>query len=118
MGGEKKKKVGRNSGLFFLICNVVCGQPPLTRKERAENVRKRDVFTKYGEQARKVLNALLDKYADKGIDSLEEITVLKHEPFNQFGRPMELLREFGGKPQYEQAIQELEQFLYDDAVNN
>ena len=81
-------------------------------------MRKRDVFTKYGEQARKVLDALLDKYADKDIGTIEEVTILKHEPFNQLGRPVELLREFGGKPNYQKAIQELEQLLYDDAANN
>lgn len=113
-----EQEVGSDYGAFDLICHVVYGQPPLTRKERAENVRKRDVFTKYGEQARKVLEALLDKYADKDIGTIEEVTVLKHEPFNQFGRPVELIRGFGGKPKYQQAIQELEKLLYDDAANN
>lgn len=113
-----EQEVGSEYGAFDLICHVVYGQPPLTRKERADNVRKRDVFTKYGEQARKVLNALLDKYADKDIGTIEEVTVLKHEPFNQFGRPIELIREFGGKPEYQSAIQELEKLLYDDAANN
>ncbi|TQF71895.1 EcoAI/FtnUII family type I restriction enzme subunit R [Pseudoalteromonas luteoviolacea] len=113
-----EQEVGSEYGAFDLICHVVYGQPPLTRKERAENVRKRDVFTKYGEQARKVLDALLDKYADKDIGTIEEVAVLKHAPFDQLGRPIELIREFGGKPKYQEAVQELEQLLYDDASNN
>ncbi|TMO82454.1 EcoAI/FtnUII family type I restriction enzme subunit R [Pseudoalteromonas spongiae] len=113
-----EQEVGSEYGAFDLICHVVYGKPPLTRKERAENVRKRDVFTKYGEQARKVLDALLDKYADKDIGIIEEVAVLKNAPFDQLGRPIELIREFGGKPKYQKAVQELEQFLYDDASNN
>lgn len=113
-----EQEVGCDYGAFDLICHVVYGQPPLTRKERAENVRKRDVFTKYGEQARKVLNALLDKYADKDVGTIEDVKILKLEPFNQFGGAVELLREFGGKPKYQKAIQELEKLLYDDAANN
>jgi type I restriction enzyme R subunit len=116
--GALEQEVGSDYGAFDLICHVVYGQPPLTRKERADNVRKRDVFTKYGEQARKVLNALLDKYADKDIGTIEDVKILKLEPFNQIGGAVELLREFGGKPKYQQAIQELEQQLYDVAANN
>ncbi len=113
-----EQEVGSDYGAFDLICHVVYGQPPLTRKERADNVRKRDVFTKYGEQARKVLDALLDKYSDSDVGIIEDVKILKLAPFNQFGGAVELLREFGGKPKYKRAIQELEQFLYDDAVNN
>lgn len=113
-----EQEVGSEYGAFDLICHVVYGQPPLTRKERADNVRKRDVFTKYGDQARKVLDALLDKYSDKDIGTIEDVKILKLEPFNQIGGAVELLREFGGKPKYQQAVQELEQFLYDDAANN
>lgn len=113
-----EQEVGNEYGAFDLICHVVYGQPPLTRKERAENVRKRDVFTKYGDQARRVLDALLDKYSDKDIGTIEDVKVLKLEPFNQIGGAVELLREFGGKPKYQQAVQELEQLLFDDAANN
>lgn len=113
-----EQEVGSDYGAFDLICHVVYGQPPLTRKERADNVRKRDVFTKYGEQARKVLDALLDKYSDSDVGIIEDVKILKLAPFNQFGGAVELLREFGGKPKYQKAIQELEQFLYDDAANS
>jgi len=111
-------EVGKDYGAFDLICHVVYGQPPLTRKERANNVRKRDVFTKYGEQARKVLEALLDKYADEGIVPIEDVSVLKVQPFSNMGRPLELLKEFGGKAQYQQAIKELEAVLYKSAGND
>lgn len=72
--------VGREVDLFDLICHVAYDQPPLTRKERANNVKKRNYFTKYGEQARKVLEALLDKYADEGIENIESMEVLKVKP--------------------------------------
>jgi type I restriction enzyme R subunit len=110
-------EVGKEYGAFDLICHVVYGQPPLSRQERADNVRKRDVFTKYGEQARKVLEALLDKYADEGIAPLEDISVLTVQPFNTMGRPIEIIKGFGGKAQYQQAVKELEQVLYDSAAN-
>ena len=87
--------------------------PPLTRRERANNVRKRNYFTKYGEQARTVLESLLDKYADEGITTIESPRVLKLWPFNRMGTPMEIINNaFGGKDQYEKAVQELEQELY------
>ncbi|PCJ26204.1 MAG: restriction endonuclease [SAR86 cluster bacterium] len=105
-------EVGKDYGAFDLICHVVYGQPALTRQERANNVRKRDVFTKYGEQARKVLEALLDKYADEGIAPIEDISVLTVQPFNEMGRPIEIIKNFGGKAKYQQAVKELEQVLY------
>ena len=107
------EEIGKEYGDFDLICHIAYGQPPLTRQERANNVRKRDYFTKYGEQARAVLNALLDKYADKGISSIEDAKVLKLKPFSDIGTPMEIINEvFGGKTNYENAIQELEQELF------
>ena len=109
-------EVGKDYGAFDLICHVVYGQPPLTRKERANNVRKRDVFTKYGEQARKVLEALLDKYADEGITPIEDVSVLTVQPFNKMGRPIEIIKGFGGKVQYQQAVRELEEVLYASAI--
>jgi type I restriction enzyme, R subunit len=104
--------VGKDYDPFDLICHVAFDRPPLTRKERAAEVRKRDYFTKYGEQARAVLDALLDKYVDTGIESLEDINVLKIKPLNQFGTPLEIVKTFGGKEYYESAVRELEQELY------
>lgn len=87
--------------------------PPLTRKERAEQVKKRNYFTKYGEQARRVLDALLDKYADEGIAHIEETQILTIAPFpEKFGTPMEIVSTFGGLPQYQQAVRDLEYALY------
>ncbi|MBX3678047.1 MAG: DEAD/DEAH box helicase family protein [Rhodocyclaceae bacterium] len=106
------EEVGRNYDAFDLICHVAFGQPPLSRRERAEAVKKRDVFTKYGEQARQVLLALLDKYADTGIESIESMNVLQLEPLNQLGTPMELVAAFGGKHSYLEAIREFEHLLY------
>ncbi len=105
--------IDRKVDLFDLICHVVYDQPPLTRKERAENVRKRNYFTKYGEQCKIVLEALLDKYADEGIENIESIDVLKVKPFpDMFGTPTEIIKEFGSKKKYLEAIKELEHELY------
>ena len=99
--------------ILILICHIAYDQPPLTRKERANKVKKRNYFTKYGEQARAVLDALLDKYADEGIGSMENAKVLRLKPFNDMGTPMEIINNvFGGKANYENAIQELEQELF------
>ena len=106
-------EVGRDYGDFDLITHIAFGQPPLTRRERANKVKKRNYFTKYGDKARAVLEALLDKYADEGITSLETPTVLKLKPFDQIGTPVEIINQvFGGKANYEQAVQELEQELF------
>ena len=105
-------EVGVDLDPFDLICHVVFGQPALSRKERAGRVRKRDVFTKYGDKARRVLDALLDKYADQGLAPIERIDVLKVRPFDQMGTAVELVRLFGGKEQYLKAVRELEQALY------
>ena len=108
-----KETVGKEYGDFDLICHIAYDQPALTRKERAENVKKRNYFTKYGEQARAVLNGLLDKYADEGIQTLENAKVLKLKPFSDMGTPMEIINQvFGGKENYENAIQELEKELF------
>lgn len=105
--------VGKDYGVFDLICHVAFDQPPLTRKERVNNVKKRNYFTKYGEQARAVLNALLDKYADSDIISVENARVLKLKPFSDYGTPMEIINNmFGGKENYYQAIKELEDKLF------
>ena len=105
-------QVGRDMDPFDLICHVVFGQPPLTRRERVDQVRKRDVFTKYGEQARRVLDALLDKYADEGIVPVEKPEVLKVQPFTEMGTPIELVGHFGGRQGYRDALRELEAELY------
>lgn len=105
--------VGKDYSAFDLICHIAYDQPPLTRKERANNVKKRNYFTKYGEQARTVLTALLDKYADKDIESIEDPKVLKLKPFSDIGTPIEIINDvFGGKDQYEHALFELEQELF------
>jgi len=104
--------VGKDFGIFDLVCHVVYDQPPLTRKERVENVKKRNYFTKYSEKARDVLNALLDKYADEGIENVESMNVLKLQPINQHGTPIEIIKSFGGKKQYFDALRELEDQLY------
>lgn len=104
--------VDRNCDLFDIICHVAFDQQPLTRKERANNVKKRNYFTKYGEQAKNVLNALLDKYADEGIENIESMEVLKVNPVASYGSALEIIQSFGGKPNYLQAIKELENQLY------
>jgi type I restriction enzyme R subunit len=109
-------EIGRQSGKAFdpfdLVCHVAWDMPPLTRKERAEQVKKRNYFTRYGEQARRVLEALLAKYADEGVAHIEETQILTIAPFTEFGTPLEIIRAFGGLDQYQQAVNELEQALY------
>ncbi|MCG7858903.1 restriction endonuclease subunit R, partial [Flavihumibacter sediminis] len=107
--------VGREVDLFDLICHVAYDQPPLTRKERANNVKKRNYFTKYGEQARKVLEALLDKYADEGIENIESMEVLKVKPLTDYGSPVEIIKEFGSREKYLEALKDLEKELYKSA---
>lgn len=107
------EEVGKDYGDFDLICHIAYGQPPLTRKERANKVKKRNYFTKYGEQARAVLTALLDKYADEGVGTLESAKVLRLDPFKAMGTPVEIINNiFGGKDKFDNAIQELEQELF------
>lgn len=106
-------EVGKDYGDFDLICHIAYGQPPLTRKERANKVKKRNYFTKYGEQSRAVLTALLDKYADEGIGTLESAKVLRLDPFKTMGTPVEIINTiFGGKDKFDAAVQELEQELF------
>lgn len=105
--------VGKDFSDFDLICHVAFGQPPLTRKERASNVKKRDYFTKYGDQAKSVLKGLLDLYAKNGVTSIENAKVLKLKPFSDIGTPFEIIKNiFGGKKKYEEAIKELENELF------
>ena len=107
------EEVGKDFGPFDLICHVAFGQPPLTRRERAENVRKRNYFAKYGEKARLVIDALLDKFADEGIDQIEEMNVLTLQPIASHGRPLEIVKSFGGRDKYLAALHELESRLYE-----
>ena len=100
---------------YDFICYLAFSKKPLTRKERAENVRKRDIFNKYGPAAQEVLNALLDKYADSGIYEIEDMDVLKLDPFVRFGKPSRIASLFGGKAGYLQALSELKQVLYEVA---
>ncbi|MBU0679417.1 MAG: DEAD/DEAH box helicase family protein, partial [Verrucomicrobia bacterium] len=110
--GELADEVGKDYDPFDLVCHVAFDQPPLTRRERVENVRKRNYFTKYGDKARVVLDALLEKYADEGLEDLESIEVLRVQPINELGTPVEIIEIFGGKEQYWQAVKELENELY------
>ncbi len=113
---ELAEQVGRDYDAFDLVCHVAFDQPPLTRRERAEGVKKRNVFGKYGEKARAVLNALLQKYADSGIKSVESLEILKVDPLTCFGTPVEIVRLFGGKIGYLAAVRELETALYPKAA--
>ncbi len=97
---------------FDLLLHVAYNMPPLTRRERASRVKKRNVFTHYGPVARKVIDALLDKYADEGIATIEADTVFNVQPFTDIGRPAEIIKSFGGRPQYLNALQILERELY------
>src|SRR4051794_14308201 len=98
------------------ICHVAFDRPPLTRRERAENVRKRDVFTKYGPQARAVLEALLDKYQDQGVINLDDPRLLQVPPFDAMGTPLELIKQFGTRSDFEHAVHELQSALYETAA--
>ncbi len=106
------EEVGKDFDAFDLICHVAFDQPPLTRRERADQVKKRNYFAKYGEQARQVLESLLEKYADTGIVNIEDIKILTLDPFKHMGTASELVSAFGGKPAYMAALQELEMNLY------
>lgn len=106
------EQVGRDYDPFDLICHIAFDQPPLTRKERAEKVRRRNVFAQYGDTARAVLDALLEKYADSGLKRVESLDILKVAPFPKFGTSVEIVKSFGGKSAYLTAIRTLETALY------
>lgn len=97
---------------FDFICHIAFDQKPLTRRERAEKVKKRNVFAKYGDDARAVLEALLEKYTSDGIYEIEDLDILKLDPFVKFGRPSKIAQLFGGKEGYIQAVRELENEIY------
>lgn len=116
------EEIGQQSGKEFdpfdLVCHVAWDQPALSRKERANHVKKRDYFTRYGEQAQRVLQALLDKYADEGLGPIEETQILTIAPFTSFGTPLEIICAFGGLDQYQHAVHELGQALYSPSQQN
>ena len=107
-------ELGKDLDPFDLICHIAFDTKPLTRRERAESVKKRDVFTKYGPQAKAVLEALLEKYADEGVIDLDYLGVLKIAPFSGMGSVVELIRAFGGKPKFEQAVHDLQSAIYEE----
>jgi type I restriction enzyme R subunit len=109
-------EVGKDLDAFDLICHVAFDRPPPTRRERAENVRKRDVFTKYGPQARAVLEALLQKYQDTGAVNIDDVQVLKIPPFDSMGTPLELVKTFGSKDDFARAVHDMQAALYSEAM--
>jgi type I restriction enzyme R subunit len=109
-------ELGKNLDPFDLICHVAFDKKPLTRRERAENVRKRDVFTKYGPHARAVLDALLEKYRDEGVLNLDDANVLKVTPFTAMGSVVQLIKAFGGKEGFEKAVHEMQDALYQETA--
>jgi type I restriction enzyme R subunit len=113
---ELAEQVGRDFDAFDLICHIAFDRPPLTRRERVNKVKKRDLFAKYQGKARIVLEALLEKYADAGILSLESFDILKVSPLRDLGTPVELVNLFGGKSGYLAALRELESELYQEAA--
>jgi type I restriction enzyme R subunit len=110
------EELGKDLDPFDLICHVAFDKKPLTRRERAENVKKRDIFTKYGPQARAVLEALLIKYADEGVLNLDDANVLKIAPFSAMGSVVQLIRAFGDRQGFEHAVHELQSALYQEAA--
>jgi len=107
-----KEEIGKDFDPFDLICHVAFEAKPLTRKERANNVKKRNYFTIYGEKAQSVIKSLLDKYANDDLLTIESLDVLKLDPLNKLGSPLEIINAFGGKENYIQALKELENELY------
>jgi len=110
------EEVGKNLDPFDLICHVAFDRPPLTRRERVAKMKKGDVFTKYGVQAKAVLDALLQKYQDEGIINLDDPSILKISPFDTMGTPVQLLKTFGGREGFEQAVHELQSALYQEVA--
>ena len=109
-------ELGKDLDPFDLICHIAFDAKPLTRRERADSVKKRDAFTKYAPQARAVLDALLEKYADEGVLNLDDLSVLKIAPFSSMGSVVELIRAFGGKPGFEQAVHDLQSAIYEESA--
>ena len=112
---REKNPALAHADIFDVICHVAFDQPPVTRRERANNVKKRNYFSKYEGKAREVLEALLDKYADYGILNLEDSNILDNAPFNKIGKPQKIVKLFGGLDKFEQALKELENEIYKTA---
>src|SRR5574344_487325 len=112
---REKNPALEHADIFDVICHVAFDQPPVTRRERANNVKKRNYFAKYEGKAREVLEALLDKYADYGILNLEDSDILDTAPFNKIGKPQKIVKLFGGLDKFEQALKELENEIYNVA---
>ena len=109
-------EVGKDLDPFDLVCHIAFERPPLTRRQRANNVKKRDYFASYGDKARAVLEALLEKYADQGLAPILNIDVLRVQPIDQLGTPTEIITWFGGKENYLRAIEKLQSILYEAAA--
>jgi len=107
-----KEEIGKEMDIFDMILHCAYDVPPLSRKERADNVKKRNYFTKYGKQAKAVLEILLNKYANEGIENIESLNILQVQPFNKIGSPLEIINLFGGRQNYLNAVIELELELY------
>jgi len=107
--------VGRDYDPFDLVCHVAYDQPPLTRKERADNVRKRNYFTRYGDRTRAVMEAVLNQYSNQGLEAIESPDALKIAPLTQFGTPVEIIRSFGGRTKFQAALRDLENQIYQAA---
>lgn len=111
------EETGKDLDPFDLICHIAFDQPPLTRRERANQVKKRDVFTKYGQEARAVLEALLLKYQDEGlVTGLDNVKLLEIPPFSTMGTPLQLIKQFGSKTNFENAVHELQAALYQEVA--
>jgi len=110
-----KDEVGKDMDVFDLICHIAFDKPALTRKERAENIKKRDYFAKYEGKAKLVLEAVLNKYIESGVTSIEDTSVLKLKPVSNLGSAVELVKAFGKRKDFEKAIKELEKELYEIA---
>jgi type I restriction enzyme R subunit len=111
------EEVGTDLDPFDLICHIAFDQPPLTRRDRANNVRKRDVFTQYGPLARAVLEALLTKYQDEGmVTGLDNTRILDIPPFNAMGTPIQLIKPFGSRAGFERAVHVLQAALYQESA--
>lgn len=107
-----EKEIGKDFDPFDLICHIAFDKEPLTRKDRANNVKKRNYFAKYGQKAKEVIEALLDKYADEGIENVEDNNILRIPPFNNYGSILDIVKLFGGKENYKLALKELEDNIY------
>ncbi len=110
---ELEKEVGKDLDPFDLICHIAFDRPALTKKERIENVKKRNYFEKYSSEAREVIEALLEKYAESGIDTIEDIWVLNIWRFREFWSPLEIISRFGKKDDYIKVVKEIEERIYE-----